>query len=643
VEYARLRNTCPDQLAPFEGLWGFDSSSSSYDGTIFRFPLRKDGEDSELLEALRCPDVSTVIEIFRNSLDEARLALLFLRNIITIDFSVKHNDTSDWTVRRGDWPESATFSDWANIMVEKTDHLGKTTRTSERWWRVIVDVPDAPAHLQHRHKRMMKNVECGIAALVPRKGTVSKSPLRQLKGRFFNCLPLKFESTLPVQIHATFLLSGDRQNIAIEETSQDAGSEWNKWLLEQKLPDVYLQFLEDIGRKIGNDTYEYFPVEVMDTPHLLSDRLRTSFWGKVRSSSCRLFPVTQLVQDFPSSIMNGSPRSAPSLITFEQSLFDLLDEQDFDSLRQLLRGFCNNLVHPPHQLRQHIKDVTGAKVLTPAVVRDALKAALPVQIEKTIQSDKDFLSTLLSFVMPRDDQDIIDLHGCPILPLATGEVGVLSLRATSNDNDSKEARTYYSASTECQSIFSFASSVFCARTGNTKFVEEIVKLGLLNVKRLEKADVSTLLSYRNSPKFLSEAWLCRFWRYMNTTTHTQAGGAELEPLNLDLINRFPLVLLRNHDNKESVESLQYFQNEPVVVQSTTKCHMDVFADFPGLLIADTKTLPSNFRVLETSLSDSRAMKRFLKSVSTLASRAGKSFTEYVKASLKQRNIKVRRA
>src|SRR5271154_2612405 len=260
VEYAKLKSTCPDQLVPFEGLWGFDSNQSFYSGTIFRFPLRHDGQDSELVESTSYPDASTVIQVFRDCLDEARLALLFLRNITAIDFNIKGRGTSDWSVRRGDWPESVSFSGWANIVVETQGPVAGFARTTERWWRAMVDIPNAPADLQHRHKRRMKHVECGIAALVPLDCMATNASIRPLKSRFFNCLPLKFESTLPVQVHATFLLSGDRQNIAIEETSQDAGSEWNKWLLQKELPHIYLKFLEDIGRKVGQAVYNYFPV-----------------------------------------------------------------------------------------------------------------------------------------------------------------------------------------------------------------------------------------------------------------------------------------------------------------------------------------------------------------------------------------------
>ena len=270
-KYAKLKITCQDQLAPFEGLWGFNNEHNFYAGTLFRFPLRSKGTGSELLESVRCPDLTVTVQIFRNCLDEARLMLLFLRNINRIEFCVRHDTNLNWRVSRGNWPEGGTFFDSANVIVERCNSQGEVMRTTERWWRVIVDVHDAPADLQHRHKRRMKHMECGIAASVTTDEEATEPSLNCLKSRFFNCIPLKLESTLPVQVHVTFLLSGDRQNIATEETSQDAGSEWNSWPLKKKIPQVYLQFLEDVGRKIGLDVYDYFPIEPNRRQQSLSD------------------------------------------------------------------------------------------------------------------------------------------------------------------------------------------------------------------------------------------------------------------------------------------------------------------------------------------------------------------------------------
>lgn len=641
LKYAKLKQMCEDQLAPFEGLWGFDSNQPFYNGTIFRFPLRREGEASELLESRKCPDVPTTIDIFRRCIDEARLALLFLRNIGTIDFGIKPDTSMEWRVRRGTWPPDGAFSNWANVEVEQHSSVGKVTITTERWWRVIVNVAEAPAHLQYRHKRRMKDVECGIAALVSQEEELTRSSLQPLKSRFFNCLPLKFESTLPVQIHATFLLSGDRQNIATEETSQDAGSEWNVWLLQQKLPSVYLEFLEDIGRQIGHEVYKYFPTQLTGRKDHLSDLLRASFWDKIGSSARRVFPVVKAFQDprAPRSTKRGN-RTAPNFIEFKSAVFDLLEKRESVALRPLLHGSEEYLVQPPFQLRSNIKHVSGVKLLTAAIVRRALKMEHAREIVEGME--KVFLNVLLSFVMPTNTAELHELDGCPILPLGNDALGTLSLKSSVGTG---RGTMYYATTPECRELFSFASSLLSTDEVHATFVEKILDSGLFNLKALESVDVAILLRCKGSwapseATAVSKAWLLRFWQYMNSSNHSTKDPANLHVIDVDSLQDFPLLLLRHHCGKETTNSLRYFQINAVTVQSEVEADMNLFADFPGLSVVDAKTIPESFRQAEQSLCAPGSLARFLKSVSLLANRDAKSLTEFVAANLREDNIKV---
>ena len=642
MEYTKLKPTCQDQLAPFEGLWGFDSDQGFYNGTIFRFPVRCIGQSSELVESRSCPDALTTIQLFRKTFDEARLALLFLRNIATIDFGVKGGIDCEWRVRRGNWPQSGTFSDWADVVVEQHNDLGEDTFAIERWWRMIEDVRDAPSELQYRHKRRMKYVECGIAAFVPQTEETASSSLPLLKARFFNCLPLKFESTLPVHIHATFLLSGDRQNIATEETSQDAGSEWNQWLLQKKLPHVYLNFLEDIGRKIGHDVYKYFPVELEERQHLLSDIIRRSFWEYINSSRCRLFPVIEASKDFRVSGINGrKTRTAPNLITFGCAVFDVLEQPDSAVLQPLVDSCLDDLVRPPLSLAKYIKRVPEVKVLTPAIVRSVLKSDKATRhVEEEKQKDKLFLDALLSFIMPTTTADIIELDGCPVLPLANDRLGTLSLK--SKVANSGTGKMYFSANAKCRGLFPFASSILTNSKG--KFVRKIVDSGLLNLKPLEKSDLSVMLDCKESwtTESTPHPWLFELWKYMNTTTQSTTDASEAEALDLDSIQHYALLLVRHRGGKETLDSLHHFYKNPVVVQTAVKEHMSLFRDIPGLGVVDSRTIPESYHEAENSLCERASMNRFLKAIRSLAIKNATSVTQLIRENLGERSIKVSR-
>jgi sacsin len=126
----------------------------------------------------------------------------------------------------------------------------------------------------------MKDVECGIAALVPESDTYSL-PVP----KFFSIVSLPFPSELPVHVHATFLINEDRKSM------RDAGAEWNRWLLTRTIPRLYLAFLEDLGRKIEKDRYFTFWPQNQPQRGSLSELIFSSFWKLLPESRCRLFPV----------------------------------------------------------------------------------------------------------------------------------------------------------------------------------------------------------------------------------------------------------------------------------------------------------------------------------------------------------------
>src|SRR5436305_3406752 len=77
---------------------------------------------------------------------------------------------------------------------------------------------------------------------------------------------------------------------------KDAGSEWNKWLLMTPIPDLYLSFLEDLGRLIGYEIFKFWPPLTTCENHI-SNIICESFWAKLPSSLCALFPRAHPVND----------------------------------------------------------------------------------------------------------------------------------------------------------------------------------------------------------------------------------------------------------------------------------------------------------------------------------------------------------
>src|SRR5205814_220727 len=149
-----------------------------------------------------------------------------------VSFSVQGKSKLEWSIIREKEQEHifdhANFSKSVTTSFNLIAENGKPLTGKDNWRVAIVDQVEVPDDLTYRHKRTMKYTECGIAALVCSKLDAGADNISEPEPRIFTSLPLPFPSGLPVNIHATFLTSGDRQAIAIEDTMKDAGSEWNK-------------------------------------------------------------------------------------------------------------------------------------------------------------------------------------------------------------------------------------------------------------------------------------------------------------------------------------------------------------------------------------------------------------------------------
>jgi sacsin len=93
LSLSKLKNVCPDQLAPFEGLWGYTKELDDYPGTIFRFPLRLVKTESKLRQSKQGLDGDTIRRLMDIYFNEARISLLFLRRIYSIDFTIQEKRT----------------------------------------------------------------------------------------------------------------------------------------------------------------------------------------------------------------------------------------------------------------------------------------------------------------------------------------------------------------------------------------------------------------------------------------------------------------------------------------------------------------------------------------------------------------------
>ena len=82
--------TIPNQFLPYMGIFDCNNDSfvrGQYNGTLFRFPLRVSA--SELSKTLYSEE--KVEHLFKSFMDDARLVLLFLRNVESIELYVRES------------------------------------------------------------------------------------------------------------------------------------------------------------------------------------------------------------------------------------------------------------------------------------------------------------------------------------------------------------------------------------------------------------------------------------------------------------------------------------------------------------------------------------------------------------------------
>jgi sacsin len=193
-----VRQLWPDQLRPFEGLFGFDSDTVKYDGTLFRFPIMESRARSKMYSSV--PEGITVDRV-RHALttygQDAHMALLFLKNIQSIECYERNSSGKLdplWNVSvklcRTETP----------VPDEKLDLIivsGGTSGLRTSWLRLTstLAADRIPGHLRATRERHKLQARCGIAAMVRKQNS-------GVQGRLFLDVPTANGLDLPVHISA---------------------------------------------------------------------------------------------------------------------------------------------------------------------------------------------------------------------------------------------------------------------------------------------------------------------------------------------------------------------------------------------------------------------------------------------------------
>lgn len=628
LELSKLKDVCPDQLAPFEGLWKYTKDLDHYPGTIFRFPLRLGTTESKLKKSKLELDGDVIRRLMDAYFREARISLLFLRRICSIDFTIYGKHNSGWSISRQTPLDEDMKSFSESVVCSFTKNVDQDTKVAgnDNWWVAIEDLQPEAEQLPYSPRRLIKNIECGIAALVSSKLSSHSTGivLREiLPPRMFSILPLPILSDLPIYIHATFSLSGDRRSLIVDEHGEEShGSSWNRYLLGTALPKLYISFLEDIGARIPRDVINFWP---QSTPpkRSCSETICSSFWMELPKSSRRLFPKAQ-----PSS--NLGRRQAPELFDIKKAMFDFLPEDQSNILAPLLLSLELPLVrHVPKSIADNLKAFAKVKCITGSVLRELCKKeSSRLLLQKAVSKNPEVLEVLLKLAIPAGD-DQSDLDGCHFLPLNNGTLGTLKLLKSHI-----VSTEYYMASTEEIKLFEFASTLLIS-TETGKTFEKVLKSRKFNIQKLQLCHVRKLLIERVAPKTVNtetNIWLTEFWKYWNKSLDSLAPGSSVLTDGL-------AVYLATCDGREMYVEPSALEAFPAVIEPTGVEHRGLCRKIPGLYILINIFMPNSQR-REGSLSIETSFYRFIRATRALAYKEEVSLGVFLETHLNLVDMKV---
>lgn len=635
IEISKLKGAYKDQLAPFEGLWGFTLDLDEYHGTIFRFPLRPRGAQSKLgknLGSLDCKAVQDYLDKFLE--DEGRIALVFLKRIQYMDFKIHGEAEPRWSVKSAREQQNGQFSGYIHCTITKCMGWEPNRTLEDRWFFAMQDLESLPKGLQYRGKGETKEVQCGVAALVS-NGEASL-PSNQPTPKFFSTLPLPFGTGLPVHIHATFILPSDRASIPIEESMRAAGAEWNKWLLTSAIPHLYLTFLEDFARK-SIEPHEYFNLWPCHSvfKEYLPEMISSSFWQLLPRSSCRLFPVPKHIR-----ALRNKKCQAPALIEIKDAIFDLLPESESIALRKVLELLLTDeLVRVPDVIREELKfRKIEVKSITPERLRDLFKEESASKcLEEMASKDPNILETLLRMVKPVRDQDFVAMDGCRILPIADGSLGTLSLI-----DSFKHTNYYYLANEREIELFNFASGLLVRQNSKSAFLEAIMNCKKFNIDFLSLSHVPELLERRDfgnrTPTKETCAWLRQFWKYWREK-ESEYTNTELGLEYIPGVQHYP-IYAATRDGVKTYIMPKWLDILPSVIEPDKPEQRLLCNEFPEIYRLNSSFLPTHLKSTERSLNDPASFTRFIKAVSSLAAKEGKDLEKYIRTHLEPAHLEV---
>ena len=647
-----VKKSCPDQLAPFHNLFGFKDGTESYDGTIFRLPFRESSQTT-LKEIPEVVNFSTTEKLLEEYYEDARMALLFLRNVELIDFTVRGEASPRWSVSA---ERHRAFEEDIFVRLTLNTIHNVSGPRQDTWWIGIEDLQERPTGIEIPGRGARKITECGVAACL------SNSKARH---NVFCKLPMPELSHLPISIHASFAITADRQTIPYKDTHEDLKmNQWNQWLLTQCIPKLYIEMLKEMTPKLGQQTFEYWPhLDIVGSKADMARCIAKAFWVKLSDpqyASYALYPTINArapkSSETPLIRRPGGAKILHPATNFGCARFDFLPEEDSQVLRPLYSDAFPSLVRPPPNLWTELQSQQPTIVeyrslcdwLREGSNNDRLMSNYLRDVNE--QTNVKTLEVLLRFLVEGAAPDnLATLCGCKIIPLVDGGLGVLQ-RAADLQKD-----TYYTITESERSIFAFASRflvdnhIFQAVKYTTNPFNTLITASLFNLQPLTAWNVGKLVASPGLtiPPIESDAWTVRFWKYLNQ----KVAGAAQSHLS-DSLPTSTETLLSKCGLKEcpvyrawTGKHWEYltpnqFDTEAYVVEPSGVDHQILCRSIGGVGLVDKDCVPYTLQESESDLELYPSFMRLLRALSKIGEKAKQPLSEVLTREMDVYSFKV---
>ncbi|KAG8527970.1 uncharacterized protein KY384_006886 [Bacidia gigantensis] len=651
IPIATARRLAAQQLSLFEGIYGYSQETDYFNGTIWRFAFRGAGMETPLTGTLEVMDVKKASKLVDSYFESARNSLLFLPSIKTIKAYHQADRTPKctWTVStsRVAGSDAEVFQ---NVTTTVVKHGQKPVYDL---WRIgLHDIESSPADVPKVGKGATKITECGIAACLQ----FDQHSNPGFNGKFlgnhtvrhhvFCRLPVDLSVELPVSIHASFAITGDRKTMSISD--DDEVAKWNCWLLKDCLATFYIDFLKDLAARYGSDAFKFWPAKPLTLTaapkRTISNVVSTSFWAEVLTPRYRSEPLYPLNEDGLSedqsktNLKRAIPRARRRLLNVVNSENAHFYPSPLPVLQPLFHKLGLNLVTPPFLLWRDIKSSAadfsiaeiGPKFLS-QLFQDEMKVKVLEDYLQSLHTESDrerFYASFLEVIVPLTSQknvkDLAILEKCRILPRPT-----LTLPLGKLSFENADCPHLMATETE-QKLFSFAADCFVhtqlfkskqelkalSSTGHRDPIADIC-LADVNIRGIEAQDLCLLLMRPGSPTRSAGSskiyfqWLIELWSYLNSRFDmTNAVEFMQEARLLDQ----PIYRITPSAQDQYI-SPRTFENGAYIVSPLDEQERQMCSNIPSTAMVDRSCLPSSLVANEGAMDTVPGYRRFIRALS----------------------------